>query len=222
MVNKSEAKDFRMKVGTPVLIIAAFLLISANAFAAPEWQGQPGTTFQQWSFSTSDRVNVSPDAAGLNNQYGDPFVWVGGRAVWNDVGAWALVTDEMDFFIPNNPQLQPRKEMQIEVIWLQGGQGFLPKRPLVSVFPEYEDGRIVFPDISILGQETIPGTSLIKTIFGVDIAPNPMREWIIIKGDIVIDHIAVDTYCIPEPCTLVLVGLGVIFGLKKKRGVRGE
>jgi hypothetical protein len=201
-----------------LLIIPAFLIISANAFAAPEWRGEDGSTFQQWSFSTPDRVNVAPDTTGLNNQYGDPFVWVGDRAVWNDnIGAWAMVTDEMDIFIPNNPQLQPRKEMQIEIVWSQGGQGFLPKRPLISVFPEYEDGSVVFPDISILEEGSIPGTPLFKTIFGVDIVPNPISEWIIIKGDIVIDHIAVDTYCIPEPATIGLVIGGAFMALRRKK-----
>ncbi len=209
------------RIWMQVVAFVAILAVTAQAGAGtypPEWRGNSGTTFQQWSFSSSGRVNVQPDAAGLNNQYGDPFVWVGDRAVWNDSGAWAMITDEMDIFIPNNPQLQDQKQMQIEIVWSQGGQGFLPKRPLLSVYPQYEDSsKIVFPDISILDQQAVAGTNLVKTLFGVDIEPNPMNEWIVIKGDIVIDHLAVDTYCIPEPATLGLLIGGAFMAIRRKQ-----
>jgi hypothetical protein len=50
-----------------LLIIAAFLLISANAFAAPEWRGGNGTTFQQWSF-VNDNPTPSPDDGWINSE----------------------------------------------------------------------------------------------------------------------------------------------------------
>jgi hypothetical protein len=152
------------------------------------------------------------------NSYGTPTCWIGGRAIYNqDLTAWGLNTDEMDIFIPNNPALQAKKEMQIEVDWT-AGPGFLPQRPLLSVFPGYADGRVVSPDISVLDPgSSIAGTNLFKTVFWVDIEPNPMNEWVILKGSIFVDHIAIATRCIPEPATFALLFGGAFMAARRKQ-----
>jgi hypothetical protein len=189
------------------------MVLSATAFAAPQWEGTGGTvTSQQWSFA-SDSYTPSPDDGWINQE--EPICMIGDRAQWLN-GAWTLGMDEMDIFIPNDPQLRPKKEMQIELIWSAVGENRLPDRPLVSVFPEYEDGRVVFPDISILEQTSIPGSNLMRTIFWVNIEPNPMSELIVIKGDIRVDSITVDTRCIPEPATFGLLIGGAIMAIRRK------
>jgi hypothetical protein len=200
--------------------IALVQVFAVAVFAAGVWSG-PGTTFQEWSFPTSDKENVVPDAATKSNPYGDPSAWIGSRASYNS-GTWALITDEMDFYIPNNPPPQVEKEMQIEVDWMAGsGQGWpnWPKQPLLSVYPLYADpSLVVFPDISILSQELITGAApLYKTIFSVTMEPNPMSEWVVLKGDIVVDHVAISTICMPEPATFGLLIGGAFMAVRRKQ-----
>ena len=193
-------------ISIQMLSIALVQVFSVAAFAAGVWSGA-GTTFQEWSFGTrsSQMTPIPSDDSGAGNPYGTPTAWVGSRAVYSDNGGtWTLYTDEMDFFIPNNPEPQPIKQMQIEIDWMAGsGQNVWPgwpQRPLVSVYPYYgsTNGLVVYPDITVLDPGTlIPGSSLYRSIFGVVIAPNPVNEWVILKGDIVVDHVAISTICTP-------------------------
>lgn len=112
--------------------------------------------------------------------------------------------------------------MQIEVDWMAGsGQGWpnWPKQPLLSVYPLYADpSLVVFPDISILSQELITGAApSYKTIFSVTMEPNPMSEWVVLKGDIVVDHVAISTICMPEPATFGLLIGGAFMALRRKQ-----
>jgi hypothetical protein len=206
-----------------ILAIVLSQVFTATVFAAGVWSG-PGTTFQEWSFNTNS-ATPSSDDSGAGNPYGTPSCYIGDRAVYS-TDTWALNRDEMDFFIPNNPELNARKEMQIEIEWIPGsgqssGGPVWPKRPLLSVYPEYappNDGLVVFPDISILQQGLIPGSNLTKTVFGVVIEPNPVDEWVVLKGDIVVDHVAISTYCgVPEPATLGLLIGGAFMAIRRSR-----
>ena len=212
-----------------ILAIVLSQVFSVAAFAAGVWSG-PGTTFQEWSFGTSSptMTPIASDDSGAGNPYGTPSSYLGSRAVYTagGTGTWTLYTDEMDFFIPNNPQPQLIKQMQIEIDWMAGsGQNVWPgwpQRPLVSVYPYYgtTNGLVVFPDISILQQGPIAGSPFTKTIFGVVIAPNPVNEWVILKGDIVVDHIAISTICTPEPATFGLLIGGAFMAIRRGRKIK--
>ncbi len=200
-----------------VMAIALMQLVAAQAFAVPV---SGYSTFQEWSFPTSDRDGVAPDASTLDNPYGDPAAYIGDRASYGSAG-WSLITDEMDFFVPNNPDLNRSKDMTITIDWMAGsGQAWpgWPQRPLLSVYPGYADGRIVFPEISILEQEPIAGAPLTRTVFGVTIVPNPMNEWVVFKGDIVVSHVSIDTDCwVPEPATIGLLIGGAIMAIRRNK-----
>ena len=212
-----------------ILAIVLSQVFTVTVFAAGAFSG-PGTTFQEWSFSdpslNHQMTPIPSDDSGAGNQYGTPAAWAGNRALYSDNGGtWTLYTDEMDIYIPNNPALNERKEMQIEIDWTAGsGNGVWPgwpQRPLVSVYPYYgpTNGLVVYPDITVLDPGTlIPGSSLYRSIFGVVIEPNPVNEWVILKGDIVVDHVAVSTYCgVPEPATLGLLIGGAFMAIRRGR-----
>jgi hypothetical protein len=213
-------------ISMQILAIVLVQVFSVAAFAAGVWSG-PGATFQEWSFANrnSPMSPIPSDDSGAGNQYGTPNCYLGSRAVYGtNGGTWTLNTDEMDIYVPNNPNNNPqtRKDMQIEIEWMPGGgQPSLPgwpKRPLLSVYPEFGDGSVVIPDISILSQIQIPGAALsYKTIFEVTIEPNPTDEWVVLKGDIVVDHIAISTICTPEPATLGLLIGGAFMAIRRGR-----
>jgi hypothetical protein len=198
------------------------MAISADAFSAPVWRGDAGTTFEQWSFSEWDYGPVHPDD-GWDNDYGSgpPYLVATGnyrQQVDQHSGIWNL--GELDIIIPNNPVAQPEKEIWLELTWKGAGLNFLPDKPLVGVECDYEDQQII-PQIQINQDPPATGTDGWKTtLYKIQIWPNPSSEWIAIKGDIFADKVVIDTFCkIPEPGVLSLLGLGALFGLKRKRGV---
>ena len=115
-------------------------------------------------------------------------------------------------YIPNRLEPLPKKEIWIQLIWQPGGNDqtlFLPDEPLVAVTP--------FDSIQFSRQDTaLNGWT--HSLFTIDMWPNPPEEWITIKGDILVDNLAIDTRCIPEPATFALLGVGgVLMNLIRKR-----
>ena len=109
-------------------------------------------------------------------------------------------------------QRESRKKMEIEVDWTAGsGQAWpnWPQQPLLSVYPL--PGTDNYPDVSAIEQRDTSNRWSNKTIFGVVITPNPTAEWVVLKGDIVVDHVAISTICIPEPATLGLLIGGALW-----------
>ena len=219
MVNKNKSTRRWASIITFMVIMSP--LVCASGEEDPPVPDVGGySTFQEWSFSTDARGPMLPDD-GYNNIYGDPRLRVVTTANWDPTqGAWPL-TNEIDILIPNRPQSGPDsyKEIWLQLTWKAAElDPFLWDEPFVSIntHPVYNKYEIISHD---MGQNENGWTN---TVFEIKVWPNPYEEMITLKGDIVVDQVGVDTYCIPEPCTLALVGLGVIFGLKRKRGVRGE
>ena len=199
------------------VIALAIMVLSTIAFAAPEWRGTGGTTtFQQWWFADDDPT-PSPSDGWINN-YGTPSMRIGDRAEWND-GAWTLGTDDMDILIPNYEALQYKKEIQIELTWRATGQNFLPDRPLIGVLPLYNYAGIKYFEQMVVLEESA-ATPEVTTVFWVDIWPNPSMEWIVIKGDIDVLSVAIDTRCIPEPATLGLLIGGAFMAIRRGRKIK--
>lgn len=199
-----------------ISVIAVFLGTASIGFAddlvPPPWVRQSdGTTFQSWDFSTSDSEPV-PDS--VYNPYGDPALRVKTDYQWSD-GAWPL-SGEIDAYIPNRPYPFEAKEIWLQLTWKEEDlcpDPFLPPQPIIGVtsFPMFESMNMV------LIEEIDLQDDWKHTTFAIDLYPNPEAEWISIKGDISVDQLVIDTRCIPEPATIVLLGIGTLITAFRKR-----
>lgn len=186
------------------------------------------TTSQIWYFSTDDATPV-PDV--VNNDYGPPVMQiVQGTGTGFDetisgrTGVWSL-SGEIDVIIPNYPILNPYKKITINLMWAPGGvDPFMPDRPLVGVVGlDVPDDAVpvdepVMEIVSIIN-DPFAGTPWVMSIYEIIIRPNPPKEWIAIKGDILVDELGIRTECVPEPATIGLLGLGGL-ALLRLRGKR--
>jgi hypothetical protein len=223
MNSKKTQKNWLQAGMTFVVLVVLSMAVVADAgvYTGPSWRKGTGTTFEQWSFSSS--TSLSPDA-GSFTPYGTPELWIGDRAAYFSTvdtytGVWAPKNDEMDFQIPNNPNNAAGTEKHIwaEITWKVAG---LDSRTSNDSLMVGVDPGGVYTAMDFTRSDTDLGNGWFSTIVKVDIWPNPISEWITVKGDIYIDEITIDTQCIPEPATFGLLIGGALMAIRRKRKIQ--
>jgi len=217
-------------VALTLILASSCLSISTGVYAhdvfAPDWRGDPGSTFQHWAFSTPDNPAL-PEF--IDNTYGGaigiitpgqfamqpPWVDVEESAFGSQQGLWDLGQEgNIVLDIANRPYIGGYKDIWIQVTYFEG----LWQEPHVEV-----PGAVAINGIETQLIENV-GTGIWCTqVTKWRIFPNPLEEQIIIIGDqmgSLIDQIVVDTICVPEPSSiglLTLVGVALL-----KQGRRGR
>jgi hypothetical protein len=219
----------RKSLFTPLSYLVLTLVAASPAVAeppVPSWQrGSEGTTFQEWTFNDSSST-PSPVESTFYNPYADQanpvLLNVDTIHRWYDnvdqmQGVWAL-SGEIDIVIPNYPLQNPYKQIQLYLVWKPENETglpinpnpFLPDLPLVAVTP-FNEMMMSLNDVIENGWH--------YSTYDITIWPNPEKEWFTVKGNILVDHVAIDTVCVPEPATIIIVALGMLgaFRRRKKR-----
>ncbi|MCJ7729040.1 MAG: PEP-CTERM sorting domain-containing protein [Sedimentisphaerales bacterium] len=221
-MNRNELASGRILAIALTVILGAAVCASAAIFLPPSWRGEEGTTFQQWSFSEQNYAWVNPDAdPPWDNDFGTPQLFVDRNSLWNatvgeHTGVWTFegLMGGVGIDIPNNPVSSPEKEMWVELTWKEADlMDFIPNVPSINVVADL-DSKLVerIQEISI-------GDGWKSTLFKITLQPNPPREWVTITGDILLDQVIIDTYCIPEPATLGLLSAGALLAFRRRRNV---
>jgi hypothetical protein len=204
-----------MKKLSTLLTSVALTLFASSALAddlnPPPWRGQPGTTTQTWEFPIS--VPFAPPDS-YNNPYDVPFVLIAGHdwepGVPPHEGIWSL-SGLMLFEVPNRPEPNWRKEVWVQVTWQPTGGG--TGAPLLYLVGDQGDPVAM----ALVNDQLLDGAWSAGTYAGC-IPYNPEYEVIGLAGDIDVDQVVIDTWCIPEPQTYgMLVGFGLIgFGVWRR------
>lgn len=187
-----------------IMVLSVCAPVIADDLNPPPWRGQPGTTFQKWEFMTP---NPSPLPDAMNNPYGIPQTMVlpGFQQVWwpelkGRMGVWPL-SGSIETTIPNSPIANPWKDVWVQLTWspqVPGGVVMVEERRFGGIFTEISR----MP----LGGEWFHST------YHFRIYPNPDWETIFIWGSVDVDELVIDTQCVPEPSSLMVLA-GSLFGL---------
>jgi hypothetical protein len=201
-----------------VLLFLALATLCAPALSddlfPPAWRGEPGTTVQQWLFSTNPPIpSGHVPADGLkNNPYGNPFYEVVGWHAYYGVypDTWfgrsgilgVTASDPMYVTIPNTPADPDRhKDVLVQLTW-QSSWGKKPTVTATNPAGVVTDGSTVVLD-----------ANWSHSTYSVYYPENPDSEVIKIgnsAGTIYLDQMVFDTRCVPEPSILAMLGIGAI------------
>jgi hypothetical protein len=208
-----------MKKMKKLLLAVAMLAIIVSVSVAddlnpPPWRGLPGTTTTEWLFNTQnpqpppdfERNPYNREGHGAMmttepNTFWEPF-WANRTGVWHLSGG-------LNAWLWNRPEPNPLKEIWVQITWWSDLPGMMPI--VTERAPGTPDGRLVGDILQLDGWRT--------STFLITLPYNPPWEEVIIRGDIWVDQLVIDTYCVPEPSTIIALvgGLGSLLAFRRRR-----
>ena len=198
----------------------------------PTWRGEYSTTWQYWTFLTSEPGPLKPDGPGLliDEPIGAPYEqpgylpsteltvtpgpgmeWIYFDPTSGHQGIWPL-SGSIDVLVDNHPTPNPWKIVWLQVMWRPQEAGSKPEI--------YNLDPAAAPDypVKLTDEGQVPlGDGWFESTYTWRIPGNPLDESFTIGGTIDVDEIVIDTWCVPEAATFVLLGLGGSLVVRRRK-----
>ena len=108
----------------------------------------------------------------------------------------------MNVTVDNYPDANAVKHMLVQVVW-QPSNGDPTSEPILSgLWPSRSTTPVAIPYPGGLG------SGWFETTYKWELRPNPPDEFFVLGGNINVDQLIIDTWCIPEPSAGLLTSLG--------------
>ena len=186
------------------------------------WEGNPYFTHQTWEFGTGNSpvdadIDLNPFGVPKLGVHGENVGWsahaLGKEGVWTIEQGWAQV----EGIFPNEENEHLSKEVWIRVLLHTSIRGGVP----IDVLFEFPPGTyVVAPKESSVVPEA---DGWLYQTYLFELTPQP--DWEVVGLNfslpagayVAIDQLDIDTRCVPEPATLLLLGLGGLALLHRRR-----
>ena len=204
--------------------VAAAQIVAVPAAAEdlqpPPWRGEWSTTSQIWEFDRPQQNPIPPDGPAPGGMPPLPsteaWVFPMAGADWlpedqGRFGVWPL-SGWLEVLVDNH---DPKPE-NIKLIWVQlTWRPQDPGDPLgVPTFTYFQPPPATVPKII---EEVRIDDLWRETTYYWELDWNPPDEMFTIEGNINVDELVVDTWCVPEPVTLSLLAVGGLALLRRRR-----
>ncbi len=198
------------KISFVFLLLTLALPLFAEDLNPPPWRGHLRSTLQIWEFEENNS-NPLPDLydGPFNPQPAD-VIPVGGDQWLPDLdgmtGVWPL-SGEIYVPIENFPEPLDQKLIWVQLTWKTKGN-----QPATEA--SGDNGPMVAGNL--IGQTALD-QGWYHSTYQIILQPNPSEELVHIYGAIYLDEMVIDTICIPEPATVVLMTMGGFLAALRKR-----
>jgi hypothetical protein len=224
-----------MRKANIIAIVLCTAGVAASAqqtgdFAQPTWRGQALTTYGQWDFLTvsapvgQQRPEVFTSVGGSMGEMLHPQMPVGAVFDLNNLQpnptgpGWVAgpQTGFMDFNLPNWIDMEPRKDIRIQMSFSGPMDAGAPSVSLIEAFD-----RKVFPGTSYQGvfeSRTLVGPGQVYEDWSL--MPNP--DWEIIKvavpAGVTLTQVTIDTISwVPSPSSAALLCFAGLVAAQRRR-----
>ena len=216
------------------LALIMALVIGSNALAvitleddlnAPVWREGQGWTLQAWYWDSGRPDTMPVDAEFDYNDYGTATadITVNGADAWMDAYRGEVGVFEVDSFdlsdliieVPNVQQPNDTKHVWVQMVyWAEDGHV-----PNLYVIPNGDYSA--YQLMTEVSSQAVGDQGYLHVTYSLDLQFNPEWEYVFIRpGDceMFVDSVIVETQCIPEPMSMVVLGLGsLLLRLRRKQ-----
>lgn len=200
--------------------LSAWLCSCAAAddlFPAP-WRGRPDSVYAVWDSGTVEPIQWGEWCEGeLNVPH---FGGADGLSAEHQ-GRSKVFTfqsgNHSRHYLDNSDQPRPLKKVRIQLTWFldEEAQGAAPSQIGVLLADEWPfdvEPDFVFPTTPV--EQFDHGDGWITSAYDFTLVPNPPEEMFGIyasaEDPLYLDQVVIDTWCVPEPDGIVLLGVGVV------------